>query len=153
MMSTGLACGQLAGRQAFKASSVCGAKVARFPPASCSASAASTPAPPPLVRMASRSPRKGRAWARVSAASNSASSVSTRSMPARRKAASSTTSEPASAPVCEAAARAPEEARPALTTMTGLLRAAWRAADMNLRAALMDSAYIRIARVEASQAR
>ena len=65
--------------------------------------------------------------------------MSTRSMPARRIAASTTWSAPASAPVCEAAAFCPCAERPALTTMTGLLRAAARAADMNLRAELTDS--------------
>ena len=74
-------------------------------------------------------------------------------MPARRTAASNTASEPASAPVCEAAAFAPAGARPAFTTITGLLRAAARAADMNLRAALTDSMYIRMARVPGSLAR
>jgi hypothetical protein len=64
---------------------------------------------------------------------------STRNMPARRIAASNTTSEPASAPVCEAAALRPLPARPAFTTITGLLRAAARAADMNLRGDSIDS--------------
>ena len=79
--------------------------------------------------------------------------MSTRSMPARRIAASNTMSEPASAPVCEAAALTPLPARPALTTITGLLRAAARAADMNLRGASIDSMYSRIERVCASLAR
>ncbi len=75
----------------------------------------------------------------VSAASKSCCNVSTRSMPARRTAASNTASEPASAPVCEAAAACPWAERPAFTRMTGLLRAAARAADMNLRGAVIDS--------------
>ena len=62
-------------------------------------------------------------------------------------AASSTRSEAASAPVCEAAAAWPWAERPALTISTGLLRAAARAADMNLRAPSTDSAYSRMARV------
>ena len=49
-------------------------------------------------------------------------------MPARRTAASNTVSEPASAPVWDAAALAAPGVRPALTTMTGLLRDAARAA-------------------------
>jgi hypothetical protein len=60
-------------------------------------------------------------------------------MPARRIAASKTTSEPASAPVCDAAACNPLPARPALTTITGLFRAAARAADMNFRGDSIDS--------------
>ncbi len=74
-------------------------------------------------------------------------------MPARATAASKTRSDPASAPVCERAAAWPAPERPDLTRITGLLRAAARAADMNLRAALTDSTYIRIARVRASVAR
>jgi hypothetical protein len=70
---------------------------------------------------------------------NSSARVSTRSMPARRIAASNTMSEPAIAPVCEAAAFTPWPARPAFTTITGLLRAAARAADMNLRGDSIDS--------------
>ncbi len=91
--------------------------------------------------------------ASVSAATNSSCSVSTRSMPARRIAASNTRSEPARAPVCDAAAWAPLAERPAFTTITGLLRAAARAADMNLRGDSIDSMYSRIERVDASLAR
>lgn len=79
--------------------------------------------------------RLARKCASVSAARNSSCKVSTRSMPARRMAASKTRSEPARTPVCEAAAFGPRPARPAFTTITGLLRAAARAADMNLRGA------------------
>ena len=46
----------------------------------------------------------------------------------------------------DAAALAPSSARPDLMTMTGLLRAAARAADMNLRVCVTDSTYIMIAR-------
>ena len=64
------------------------ATAASRPPARLSASVAITPAPPPLVRIASRSPVCTPVSASVSAASNSSASVPTRSMPARRKAAS-----------------------------------------------------------------
>ena len=74
-------------------------------------------------------------------------------MPARRMAASYTLSAPASAPVCDAAAFCPWALRPALITITGLLRAAERAADMNLRAWSTDSMYSRMARVLRSIAR
>ena len=60
-------------------------------------------------------------------------------MPARENAASYTASEPASAPVCDCAAFAPASLRPAFTTMIGLVRAAMRPADMNLRASVIDS--------------
>ncbi len=142
-MSTGLPCDQVAGRHWPSSCTLPALSSASLPPPSESASAASTPAPPPLVRTARRSPHQRCAWAKVSTASNCASSVSTRNMPARRTAASNTVSDPAMAPVCDAAALAPSGARPALTRMTGLLRAAARVADMNLRAALTDSTYSR----------
>ena len=63
-------------------------RVASRPPRSPSRSAASTPAPPPLVRMASRSPVSRGCRARISAALKRSSSSRTRSTPARRNAAS-----------------------------------------------------------------
>ena len=92
------------------------------------------PGPAPFDRISRRSPYSGLAWARVSTAENSCSVVNTRSMPARRIAASNTSSAPASSPVSLAAARTPFATRPAFSTRVGLLRAAARAADMNLRA-------------------
>ena len=72
-------------------------------------------------------------------ARNKSCKESTRNMPARAMAASNTSSAPVSLPVWEAAARRPWAERPDLTTMTGLLRAAARAADMNLRGLSMLS--------------
>ena len=112
---------------------------ASTPPPSLRSSAAITPMPPPLVRMARRSPFIGRARARVSTAPKISSMSLTRSMPARRSAASNTMSEPARRPVCEMAARAPSAERPALMASTGLLRAAARAPDMKPRLASMVS--------------
>jgi hypothetical protein len=63
----------------------------------------------------------------------------TRKTPDRRKAASSTSSLPVSAPVCEAAARDAASERPALITMIGLESATSRAADKNERASPIDS--------------
>ena len=63
----------------------------------------------------------------------------TRSTPPRRNAASSTSSEPVSAPVCDAAARLAASLRPALMTMIGLVSATSRAADRNARASPIDS--------------
>ena len=57
-------------------------------------------------------PRGGGCMARISDMLNRSGMVSTRSTPARRKAASKTASAPASAPVCEAAARPPPHAGP-----------------------------------------
>jgi hypothetical protein len=121
-MSTGLPCDQVASRHWPSSCTLPALSSATLPPPSESASAASTLAPPPLVRTARRSPHQRCVWARVSTASNSASSVSTRNMPARRTAASNTVSDPAMAPVCDAAALAPSGARPALTRMTGSSR-------------------------------
>ena len=64
---------------------------------------------------------------------------STRSTPQRRNTASSTSSLPASAPVCDAAAFAAAAVRPALITMIGLVSATSRAAEMKERASPMDS--------------
>ncbi len=84
----------------------------RCRPPQTSASKASTPGPAPLATIASRSPCSGLAWARVSTAANSCSVVNTRSMPARRMAASNTSSMPASAPLSLAAARTPAGTAP-----------------------------------------
>ncbi len=65
--------------------------------------------------------------------------VFTRSTPQRRKAASSTSSEPVNDPVWEAAARAAPSVRPGLMTMMGLASATSRAADMKERASPMVS--------------
>jgi hypothetical protein len=77
--------------------------------------------------------------------------VLTRSTPQRRNAASSTSSEPAREPVCEAAALAACSERPALITMMGLLRATSRAADRKLRASPIASMYSKIDVVLASR--
>ena len=62
---------------------------AMVPPASSHASVASTPKPPPFVKIATRSPRRGlTARDNVSAAENRSPMPLTRSNPARRKAAS-----------------------------------------------------------------
>ena len=131
MMSTGLACDQLGGSTAFRRASSSSLSGVSGTFSAAAASAAITPAPPPLVSTISPPEGPSRKRASVSAARNRSCSEFTRSMPARAMAASNTASEPASAPVCEAAAACPAAERPALTTITGLLRAAARAADMN----------------------
>jgi hypothetical protein len=88
MMSTGLPRLQVEGKSRFKSAIVCSDNAASRPSAAIRASVARTPAPPPLVRIASRSPTCSRVSAKVSAASNSSAIVSTRSIPARRNAAS-----------------------------------------------------------------
>ena len=71
--------------------------------------------------------------------SKSPEMLSTRNTPLRRNAASSTSSDPARAPVWEAAACPAASVRPAFMTMMGLVRATSRAADKNERASPMDS--------------
>ena len=153
MMSTGLPRDQLAGSTLSRSRMRPSPSSASGTLCAAAASAAITPTPPPLVRMVILSPMGDLKRVRISAARNSSSRLSTRSMPARAMAASTTLSAPASAPVCEAAAFWPCSLRPALTTITGLLRAAERAADMNLRAWSTDSMYSRMARVWGSLAR
>ena len=77
-----------------------------WPPPAIRASVASTPGPPALVTMVRLGPLGRGCLASTSAMSNRSEMRSTRSTPTRRKAASSTSSEPVSEPVCEAAALA-----------------------------------------------
>jgi hypothetical protein len=125
---------QPGGSSAPSRATVSADSTAALPPLHSSASAAITPGPAPLLTIASRSPCSGRACASVDTAANSSSVVNTRSMPARRIAASYTSSTPARPPLWHAAARGACSERPDLITTVGLLRAAARAADMNLRA-------------------
>ena len=104
MMSTGLPRDQLAGSTWSRRVSVASSSLARGTPSAAASSAAITPAPPPLVSTISWLDRPSRKRARVSAARNRSCRVSTRSMPERAMAASNTASDPARAPVCEAAA-------------------------------------------------
>ena len=65
--------------------------------------------------------------------------LSTRNTPLRRKAASSTSSEPVREPVWEAAALPAASVRPAFMTMIGFVRATSRAAERKELASPMDS--------------
>ena len=87
------------------------------------------------------------------AAENSCPIVSTRRTPLRSSAAEKTSSLPTSAPVCDSDASAPAACRPALSAMTGLMRAAARRLLMKRRESLMPSIYIRMARVRGSVTR
>ena len=118
---------------------VSGDSSASSPPPATSASVASTPGPPALVRMHSRLPRGRGCLASTSDMKKMSAMLFTRSTPLRRKAASSTSSLPVSAPVCEAAALAAAAVRPALITMTGLVSETSRAAERNERASPIDS--------------
>ena len=139
MMSIGLLWLHTDGRTALSASIVSGLMSDSSPPPPISASVAMTPGPPALVTMDSRRPRGRGCLARISETSNSSLIESTRSTPARRKAASRTSSEPVSEPVCEAAAFAAWTVRPGLMTMIGFDSATSRAADRKARASPMVS--------------
>ncbi len=105
-MSIGLLRDQLAGSTLSSFATVSSPSGASRPPELIRSSTASTPAPPPLVTINSSLPWTGFRQVSVSAAANSSSSSSTRTRPARRNAAPTAASLPASAPVCVAAARA-----------------------------------------------
>ena len=130
-MSTGLLWLHCGGRISSKAFIVSADSSASSPPPATRASVASTPGPPALVTNASRLPRGRGCLASTSDMKKMSAMLLTRSTPERRKAASSTSSLPVSAPVCEAAALAAAAVRPALMTMTGLLSETSRAADRN----------------------
>ena len=87
------------------------------------------------------------------AAENKATKERTRTAPARRRAASNTSSLPTMLPECVRAARLPAALRPALSTTTGLTLAAARSALMKRRALLMPSRYTTMLWVCASEAR
>ncbi len=139
MMSTGLLRLQVEGRNELNSSNVSLDSSVSSPPLVMSVSVARTAGPPALVRMVSLGPLGGGCFPSTSAMSNRSEIWLTRSTPLRRKAASNTSSEPVSDPVCEAAALPPAAVRPALITMIGLVRATSRAADRNDRASPIDS--------------
>lgn len=110
-------------------------------------SAASTPAPPPLVIIPRRFPADRWFDDRIYAAAKSCPNVPTRTAPALSKAASKTASDPINAPVCVCAASEPRLWRPALRTITGLIVAAARNELMKDRASRIPSTYSKIASV------
>ena len=137
--SIGLLWLHAAGRTAFRRPRDSGDSSASSPPPATSASVASTPGPPALVTIVRRRPIGRGCLPSISARSNTSSIAFTRSTPARLKAASSTSSAPVSAPVCDVAARLAASLRPALMTMIGFVKATSRAADRNARASPIDS--------------
>ena len=111
-------------------------------------SAASCPGPPAFVTMPSRRPRRRTPAPSVLAALNSCDRSRIRSTPARRIAASNTSSPPTSEPVWNAMLPRDSSARPAFITTTGLTRAAARNALMKRRASPTLSRYSMIPSVE-----
>jgi hypothetical protein len=112
---------------------------ASSPPLARSESVASTPGPPAFVRIANFGPSGRGCLLSTSAIWNRSEIEFTRRTPIRRNAASSTSSLPVSAPVCDAAAFEAASERPAFSTITGFVRDTSRAADRNDRAPPTDS--------------
>ena len=139
MMSIGLLWLQTTGSTSLRAAIVSSLMSVSSPPPPMSASVARTPGPPALVTIESFRPRGRGCLARISDTSNSSLIESTRRTPARRKAASRTSSEPVRLPVCDAAALAACSVRPGLMTMIGFVIATSRAADRKARASPMVS--------------
>ena len=128
-------CGMTSASAARVASPGCGSSS----PAASHASAARIPSPPAFVTSATRRPR-GTGCAESSVATSiSSSSVRARITPAWRKSASTATSEPASAAVCEPAARLPARVLPPFSARIGLRRASRRAMRENARGLPNDS--------------
>ena len=138
-MSTGFARLASAGRSVSTRLRVSSASGGIVRPAASQASAHMIPSPPALVSTATPRPR-GAGWDESSVAtSTSSSSESARITPAWWKSASTAASDPASAAVCELAARAPDAVLPLLMARIGLLRATRRASSANLRGLPNDS--------------
>ena len=126
-MSTGLATLASAGSTARRAETVSSPRGGRSRPAASQASAARIPSPPAFVISPTERPPR-RDWLERSAATSiSSSSVSARMTPAWWNSASAAASEPASAAVCELAARWPLFDVPLLSARIGLRRATLRA--------------------------
>ncbi len=100
---------------------VSGAIEANLSPAVPQASAAETASPPGPEMMTIRSPRCGGRREKPIRASTHSSNPVTGTAPVCRTTPSHISREPASAPVCEAAARLPSGVRPTFQTITGFL--------------------------------
>ena len=143
-MSTGLLWLQCAGKNRLNSAIVFSDRGASRPPPPINASVASTPGPPALVTIVSRSPEGRGCLASISAMLNKSAMLSTRSTPTLLNPALRTSSLPVSAPVWEAAALAAASVLPGLMTMMGLVNATSRAAERNQRASPIVSIYITI---------
>ena len=139
IMSMGLltdaSAGSIARSVAFVSSRSCGSSS----PFASQASAQRMPRPPALVNTATRLPVGSGWFANSVEISNSSSSVSARMTPACLNSASTATSDPARAAVCEAAARRPDVLRPPFTAKIGLRAPTRRAMRANRRGLPKDS--------------
>jgi uncharacterized protein (DUF885 family) len=131
---TGLPLDRLGGSRVSRPSSVCCPSRASCSPRSAARSAASWPAPPAFMTIARRRPPRRTAAPSVPAALYNCWKARMRSTPARRIAASKTSSPLTSEPVWNSRLASNSAARPAFITTTGLTRAAARRALMKRRA-------------------
>ena len=122
-MSTGFSTLPSAGRNSRRRSAVASVRCGSSSPAASHASAQRIPRPPAFVSRPTLRPRGSGCEERTAATSTSSSSEVARMTPACRKSASTAASEPASAAVCELAARWPEVVVPLFSASTGFLRA------------------------------
>ncbi len=138
-MSIGFARLASRGSRAASCSRVSSASCGSSSPAPAQASAQRIPSPPAFVSTATRRPR-GNGWRESSTATSaSSSSESARITPACWNSASTAVVEPASAAVCEPAARWPAVVRPPFIARIGFFRATRRATRANLRGLPNDS--------------
>ena len=107
------------------------------------ASVAITPIPPPLVMMTVFSPAGEGVLARNLHQLKASSTFSARRTPHCLMMASKISSEPASEPVCEAAAMAPRSDRPDLMTTTGIFWVVFLTASMSRSPSRTPSMYIK----------
>ena len=108
-------------------------------PTASQASAAKIPSPPPFVSTATRGPRGSGCLESSTATSASSSSESAWVTPACRNTASTAVIDPASAAVCDPAARWPAPVRPPFIARIGFFRAMRWASRPNLRGLPNDS--------------
>ena len=113
-------------------------------PLASQASAARIPGPPPLVTIATRRPLYRRVELNTVAMSSISSIDPARTTPAWRSKASTPTSPPDKAAVCDAAPRRPATVRPALTATIGTRRPTRRATGTNDAGSGIDSRYSKI---------
>ncbi len=138
-MSTGLARLASAGSSSASVAFVSGVSSESSRPAVSHASAQRMPRPPAFVRMATLRPNGSGCVESSAAASISSSSVRARKTPAWWKSAATASSEPASAAVCEPAARAPAVEVPLFIARIGFFRATRPAIWANRRGLPNDS--------------
>ncbi len=144
IMSTGLETLASGGSSDRSCAAVGAASSGTSRPLASQASAARIPGPPPLVTIATRRPRYRCGKLNTVATSSISSIDPARTTPAWCSKASTPTSPPDRAAVCDAAPRRPATVRPALTAMIGTRRPMRRATRTNDAGSGIDSRYSKI---------